>query len=127
MAKRTYENDSIRVFWDSSLCIHTVNCFNADPAVFDVGRRPWVQLDEATTESVVAAVELCPSGALRYERLDGGPQEQTSSTVSVVLWPNHPFCDLSHQQAGFRNYPRVESQDRKTAEAPSDVSKEQLT
>ena len=162
MAKRTYENDSIRVFWDSSLCIHTANCFNADPAVFDVGRRPWVQLDEATTESVVAAVELCPSGALRYERLDGGPQEQTSSTVSVVPWPNgplmvrgkvevrdargelfdvgprlalcrcghsknHPFCDLSHQQAGFRNYPRVESQDRKTAEAPSDVSKEQLT
>jgi uncharacterized Fe-S cluster protein YjdI len=160
--KRTYENGSIRVFWDSSLCIHSGMCLSADGAIFDAGRRPWVKLDAGTTESTVAAVELCPSGALRYERLDGGPQEQTSVTVTVVPWPNgplfvrgqvevkdargelfdvgprfalcrcghsrnHPFCDLSHQEAGFRSYPRAESDERRTAQSPDDVSKELLS
>ena len=160
--RRTYENEHVRVVWDSSLCIHTARCLKADGEVFDVARRPWVKLDEGTLDETIQAIEQCPSGALRYERLDGGTQEVAASPVTVVPWPNgplmvrgdveirdargelfdvgprltlcrcgesknHPFCDLSHREAGFKNYPRVESESRATALAPNEVSSEPLT
>ena len=35
MSRRSYETDRIRVYWDSSKCIHTARCINALPQVFD--------------------------------------------------------------------------------------------
>ena len=40
--RRDYENDAIRVHWDSIRCIHVGICLRALPQVFDTGRRPWV-------------------------------------------------------------------------------------
>jgi hypothetical protein len=34
--KRVYENDKIRVFWDSDKCFHAANCTRDLPEVFDV-------------------------------------------------------------------------------------------
>ena len=91
MAQRTYENDDIRVSWDSSLCIHTAHCIKGGEGTFDPSRRPWVDLSMASTETVAAAVEGCPTGALRYERLDGGPQEEVPDRTTVVPFPNGPL------------------------------------
>jgi uncharacterized Fe-S cluster protein YjdI/CDGSH-type Zn-finger protein len=91
MTKRTYENDSIRVLWDSSLCIHTGFCIKAGSGVFDSGRRPWVRLDLASPDVIAQAVQACPTGALRYERLDGGPQEESQTPTTIVPWPNGPL------------------------------------
>jgi CDGSH-type Zn-finger protein/uncharacterized Fe-S cluster protein YjdI len=76
VSRRTYETDRIRVHWDSSLCIHTARCINAQPQVFDVGRRPWIDVEAADADAVADAVQRCPSGALRYERLDEAPGER---------------------------------------------------
>ena len=75
-AQRTYSTDRIAVHWDSTRCIHTARCLNALPQVFDVQRRPWVDIEAADADAVAEAVETCPTGALRYERLDGAPQEE---------------------------------------------------
>lgn len=91
MAQRTYENAAIRVLWDSSRCIHVGICLRDGMGVFDVGRRPWVDLTLADTGTIVAAIEGCPSGALQYERIDGGSQEQPAVPTSVVPWPNGPL------------------------------------
>jgi uncharacterized Fe-S cluster protein YjdI/CDGSH-type Zn-finger protein len=91
MARRTYEDDAIRVFWNSDLCIHFAACLRMGGGVFDTGRRPWVDLSLADTDTVVAAIESCPSGALRYERLDGLPGEQPDVPTTVVPWPNGPL------------------------------------
>lgn len=91
MTRRTYENASIRVLWDSSLCIHTGICLHSGDGAFDVERHPWVDVDAAETETIVAAIEACPSGALRYQRLDGGPQERPQVPTTVVPWPNGPL------------------------------------
>jgi uncharacterized Fe-S cluster protein YjdI/CDGSH-type Zn-finger protein len=91
MTKRTYEDDSIRVLWDSSLCIHTGFCISAGSGAFDPQRRPWVDLDLAETDVIAQAVEACPTGALRYERLDGGAQEEPQSPTTIVPWPNGPL------------------------------------
>ena len=91
MAHRTYESDVIRVLWDSSLCIHSGICLRKGNGAFDTRRRPWVDLEAADTATVVAAIESCPSGALRYERLDGMEGEVPDVPTTIVPWPNGPL------------------------------------
>ncbi|HEX4733994.1 MAG TPA: CDGSH iron-sulfur domain-containing protein [Thermoleophilaceae bacterium] len=89
--RRTYETDSIRVHWDSSRCIHTGICLRRLPAVFDVNARPWVDLSAADADAVADTVAHCPSGALRYERLDGAQQEQAERPTVVLPIENGPL------------------------------------
>ena len=91
MAQRTYSNERIAVEWDSTLCIHTARCLNAAPSVFDVQRRPWVEIDAADADVVAAAVETCPTSALRYRRLDGAPAEVPVRPAVAVPIPNGPL------------------------------------
>ena len=67
MAKRTYENDDIIVYWDSDLCIHVAECLKGNREVFNLKQRPWVDLSKAPAEEVARVIDLCPSGALKYE------------------------------------------------------------
>jgi uncharacterized Fe-S cluster protein YjdI/CDGSH-type Zn-finger protein len=85
MATRTYEKDDLTVLWDSSRCIHTGICLRTLPAVFDLASRPWVRVDDAGTDEIVAAVRKCPTGALRYMRGDepeAAPDETTMIPIS---------------------------------------------
>lgn len=142
MAERTYSTDQIEVHWNSGRCIHTGWCSKALIEVFNTEQRPWIQLEAGPLDEIVKVVESCPSGALSYRRLDGGPQEEPDVPATIVPWPsgpyfvrgsfevkdrhgevfdtspratlcrcgasaNHPFCDLSHREAGFSSYPRV--------------------
>ena len=90
-ARRTYENDSIRVHWDSARCIHTGICLRALPEVFDTQRRPWVDIDAADAAAVADTVERCPTGALRYERLDEAEGEQPERPTKVIPIPDGPL------------------------------------
>jgi hypothetical protein len=67
------------------------NCVRALPQVFQPDARPWIVVDSADADSIVAAVESCPTGALRYRRLDGGPQEEPPETTIVDPRPNGPL------------------------------------
>jgi CDGSH-type Zn-finger protein/uncharacterized Fe-S cluster protein YjdI len=89
--RRTYETESIRVHWDSARCIHTGICLRRLPAVFDTSARPWVDLSGADADSVADTVAHCPTGALRYERLDGAEQEQAERPTVVLPIENGPL------------------------------------
>src|SRR3712207_7942263 len=89
--RRTYETDAIRVLWDSSRCIHTGLCLRALPQVFDTAARPWVDLSAAQADAVAEAVERCPTGALRYERVDGAPQEAPQRPTIVLPIEDGPL------------------------------------
>lgn len=67
MAKRTYENDDIIVYWDSDLCTHSAECLKGLPEVFNLQNRPWVDVSKASAEEIARVIDLCPSGALKYE------------------------------------------------------------
>jgi len=89
---RAYEGVGIRVLWDATRCIHTGNCLRAEPGVFNVGRRPWVDVDGARAEAVARAIETCPTGALRYEPVgDDLPEEQPQVPTVVEVRPNGPL------------------------------------
>ena len=72
MTKRlqVYETPEVTVTFDPEVCRHTGVCVRGLPAVFDVKRKRWVQLEHATTDEIVAQVERCPSGALQYRRAE---------------------------------------------------------
>jgi uncharacterized Fe-S cluster protein YjdI/CDGSH-type Zn-finger protein len=89
--KKEYPNDRIVVVWEPAYCIHTANCLNGLPEVFDAWRRPWIEVDNASADEIAEVVKTCPTGALHFRRLDGGPQEQDDSEPRVQLRPNGPL------------------------------------
>ncbi|MFQ5526301.1 MAG: (4Fe-4S)-binding protein [Thermoanaerobaculia bacterium] len=66
MAKRTqkYSTDEITVTFDPNTCIHSAVCLRSLPGVFDVARKRWIRLENASAKQVAATVAACPSGAL---------------------------------------------------------------
>ena len=91
----------------------------------------WIDPNAASREAVISTIVRCPSGALTYETTDGTPGEQAPSVNIVRTWENgpyefrgdlriegqepsfratlcrcgrsknKPFCDKSHELAGF--------------------------
>ena len=81
----------IEVLWEPKLCIHAGYCFRGLPEVFQPESRPWVKMDEATAERIAEVVMTCPTGALHFERLDGGPQEPQPEETTINARTNGPL------------------------------------
>lgn len=62
----TYKNEAITILWQPGLCTHSAICFKGLPAVFDPRRRPWVEIDNASTLVIIEQIKKCPSGALSF-------------------------------------------------------------
>jgi CDGSH-type Zn-finger protein/uncharacterized Fe-S cluster protein YjdI len=112
--QRDYETDAIRVHWDSSRCIHTGICLRTLPQVFDVRRRPWVDIDAADADAIADAVSRCPTGALRYERLDGGEQEQPRRPTLVVAIEDGPLLMVGELDVRGPDGEQIANEDRLT-------------
>jgi len=61
---REYVRDGVTVVWRPGLCVHSGVCARGLPLVFDPKRRPWIDMDQAEVDQIVAQVGRCPSGAL---------------------------------------------------------------
>ncbi len=85
---KEYSGGGITVYWEPSLCIHSANCLRGLPHVFQYDARPWIRVEHASADEVARVIMTCPSGALRFERTDGGPQETVSSETTVTPWPD---------------------------------------
>jgi len=88
--KLSYESDDIKITYDLKRCIHARECVNGLRDVFDAGKRPWVQPDEAQADEIADVIERCPTGALHYERKDGGPEEDVPDVNSIIVIPDGP-------------------------------------
>lgn len=72
---REYEGKDIVVSYDVRRCIHAAECVKGLPGVFVKDRRPWIDPDAAAADEVAEVVVRCPTGALWFERKDGGMAE----------------------------------------------------
>lgn len=88
---KKYVGAAITVTFDRKRCTHVAECIRRLPAVFDMTRRPWVMPDAATADEVAAVVLRCPTGALHFERHDGGWPEQVPSTNTITVGEYGPF------------------------------------
>ena len=63
---KEYTNGELTVVWRPSVCFHSTRCFKGLPEVFAPRERPWVKMEAASSERIMAQVNECPSGALSY-------------------------------------------------------------
>ena len=87
MAKE-YTNGEVTVLWKPDLCIHSENCVKGLPGVFDPNARPWINVNGASSEEIIAQVAKCPSGALSIKG-QNQPNMNTSKS-NLKVFPDGP-------------------------------------
>lgn len=98
---REYEGSDILIRYDPKLCIHAAECVNGHRRLFDRNRRPWVDPSAAPADEAAAVIERCPTGALQYERLDGGPAERPPARNELRIEPDGPV--VGHGRIAVRD------------------------
>lgn len=82
--QKNYTNGEVTVIWKPDLCTHSANCVNGLGEVFNPQARPWVNMQGATSQRIIAQVETCPSGALSFIINDEGEKTETTSVETRV-------------------------------------------
>jgi CDGSH-type Zn-finger protein/uncharacterized Fe-S cluster protein YjdI len=126
------EGKSLTVIYEGKKCIHARLCVTGAPSVFLANvQGPWIHPDALAVESVVEIAHACPSGAIRYRRKDGTPDETPPPVNLLVIREagpyavradlrlagqagayratlcrcgaskNKPYCDGSHREVSF--------------------------
>ena len=63
---KEYSNSEIKVKWDPKLCQHSGVCIK----VYDLNKRPWINLENANSDEIKSQIGKCPSGALSFDDLN---------------------------------------------------------
>ena len=110
--RKVYRGKEIEVSFDLDVCIHVGECLRGEPSVFELRRRPWVLPDAGTPDVVAQVIELCPSGALQYRRLDGKPQEQHEGVAKITPIRDGPLMvvgniEVKHDDGTVEVLPRA--------------------
>lgn len=64
--KIEYTNGELTIIWQPNICQHTGICVRTLPQVYRPQERPWIKIENATTEQLIDQINKCPSGALSY-------------------------------------------------------------
>lgn len=63
---KTYSNGELTIVWQPGKCIHSGICVRTLPKVYNPKAKPWITIENATTDELKAQIANCPSGALSY-------------------------------------------------------------
>jgi CDGSH-type Zn-finger protein/uncharacterized Fe-S cluster protein YjdI len=126
------QGEKLELLFEAKRCIHARFCVTGAPKVFLANvKGPWIHPDAMPVEGLVEIAHACPSGAIRYRRVDGASDE-TAPPVNLAsvrergpyafrgqlqldgqacgfratlcrcgASKNKPFCDGSHNEIGF--------------------------
>jgi uncharacterized Fe-S cluster protein YjdI/CDGSH-type Zn-finger protein len=97
---RTYDEDVeiIRgdvgtIYFNAKRCVHSRHCVLEEPEVFEANREgDWIFPDMATAERINRVVHNCVSGAIRFERHDGGENERAPLVNLIHMRENSPLA-----------------------------------
>ncbi len=128
----TVQGRQIELQFEAKRCIHSRFCVTWAPRVFLANvQGPWLHPDAVPVERLVEVAHACPSGAIRYRRKDGAPDEPVPEVNLATVREagpyafraalqidgvpagfratlcrcgasrNKPYCDGSHHEIGF--------------------------
>lgn len=82
----------ITLRFDTARCIHSRWCVMSAPTVFLANvKGAWLHPETTSLEKIVEVAHTCPSGAVSYERLDGGPAERAPAVNAIRIRENGPY------------------------------------
>jgi uncharacterized Fe-S cluster protein YjdI len=61
-----YSNGELTIAWKPELCTHSGICAKGLAGVFSPKRRPWIDMAQSDTQTMMEQVKRCPSGALSF-------------------------------------------------------------
>ena len=107
-----YQGKDVEVSFDLDICVHIAECLRGQRQVFQLNRRPWILPDAASADEVSDVVQRCPSGALLYRRLDGGPQEDPDGPTTITAIRDGPLLvsgkvEVRHEDGTVETLPRA--------------------
>lgn len=88
------DTPAITIRFDGHRCIHARHCLLEAPTAFigNSTRGHWIHPETVPVEQCVRAALNCPSGAITYQRHDGGPAEAAPPVNVVRLRENGPYA-----------------------------------
>lgn len=90
--KESVRGRDVTIHFEAGKCIHSRHCVLDRPDVFVPNvAGEWIHPDNATPDEVAALAANCPSGAITYERHDGGPDERPPRVNTVRVRENGPL------------------------------------
>lgn len=126
------DSKRLTLVYEGKRCIHARFCVTGAPKVFLANvKGPWIDPDGIDTARLVEIAHACPSGAIRYDRHDGEPNESAPPVNLLAVREagpyavrgelsvagnktcfratlcrcgaskNKPYCDGSHHEVGF--------------------------
>jgi CDGSH-type Zn-finger protein/uncharacterized Fe-S cluster protein YjdI len=88
-----YKGEHVTIVSEGERCIHSRYCvLNLNSVFLPNVDGPWIKPDAASRETVVAVIEKCPSGALRYKPEGDTAPEHPPTVNSVRVWENGPIA-----------------------------------
>lgn len=88
---KEYSNGELTIVWKPDVCIHAAACIKALPRVYNPHNRPWIKIENATTDELKDQIRKCPSGALSYYMNSGENKEEETLETKVEVLENGPL------------------------------------
>ncbi|MCI5055516.1 MAG: (4Fe-4S)-binding protein, partial [Flavobacteriales bacterium] len=79
-----YTKGDLKVRWEPGKCIHSKKCWKGLLEVFDPRRKPWVDLEAADNDKIMAQIDQCPSAALSYEKANSKSDDANQTKVTLI-------------------------------------------
>lgn len=89
--KKEYSNGELTVVWKPKKCIHSEICVKTLPNVYKPDEKPWIQVENASTDELKAQIKKCPSGALSFYMNDGSDEESNSEATKAEIMKDGPL------------------------------------
>jgi CDGSH-type Zn-finger protein/uncharacterized Fe-S cluster protein YjdI len=87
------EGRDLTLIYEGKKCIHSRFCVTWGPKVFIANvKGPWINPDAMPTEALAEIAHVCVSGAIRYERKDGKPDEAPPPVNLVSVRESGPYA-----------------------------------
>lgn len=100
----TVEGRDLTLMFEAKRCIHARFCVTGAPTVFLANvKGPWLHPDTLPVERLAAIAHECPSGAIRYRRKDGQPDETVPPVNLAAVREAGPYA--------FRGALRIDGSD----------------
>jgi CDGSH-type Zn-finger protein len=102
------EGRDMVLLYEGQRCIHSRFCVTGAPKTFLANvQGPWLHPDETAVDRLVEIAHACPSGAIKYRRKDGKPDEVPPLVNLAGIRENGPYAIraevyIDDEPAGYR-------------------------